>query len=753
MATRFEAATSGPHPGLTGAQACDDEPIHIPGAVQPHGALLIVDGETVIAAAGSISTLLATGRDPVGLPLANIVGRSKAALIARSDIPDAAEPIHVATIPARDRNMLLDVLAHRMDGLLLVEIEPALAERPSAARVFARIQGAGARIRNANSPEAVFAATAAEVRDATGFDRVLVYRFEPDGCGEVVGEAKAADMGSFLGHHFPAGDIPRQARRLYLRNPIRVIPDAGYVPSPLASALAKLDLSNCSLRSVSTAHVQYLKNMGVGASMSVSLVRDGQLWGLIACHNRGPRLVPFETREACKHVGAELMRHLREIEASAEAQAQRRLTRDVDRLTASIGGRPDIVGGLTETLDQIVASFCADAVVIRAPDLCLDAGALPEALDRQKLVDGLARRFGQGVHATSDIGAVERSRWWRQGLDGGVLFASTGSSDGVAIALLRGRTTQTIGWAGDPSKPLEIDPTTMLPSPRRSFALWQQTQAMAPPPWTAPELDAVERLARQLERLLRQHRITMLQAELIHVSRVSAMGALASMLAHELNQPLTAIANYSQAIRALLRADAGEAVVTDALTHLDQMTNAAVRAGKMVRSLRATVSNMPVQRTGVRLDQVVANAIWLALPDAHVRRIKVDVAIPEPARNVLGDPVQIEQVLTNLIRNAAEAMAAVRKRRLAIGATVKDGMVEVRVADSGPGLSKDSLARLFAPFSTSKRDGMGLGLSICRTIVERHGGRIWAEQEAGGGAVFSFTLPLRDEDRGEQRTG
>lgn len=658
MPARHATARSAPELGLTDDEACDREPIHIPGAIQPHGAMLVVEGDTVVAAAGSLSLMLTAGRDPVGLSLASVFGRGKAMLIAGAEIADAAAPSHVATIPARDRNLLLDVLAHRVDRYLIVEIEPALAERPSAARLFGRIQDAVTRFRAAATPDAAFATAAEEIRAATGFDRVLVYRLEPDGCGEVVGEAKVEDMNSFLGHHFPAGDIPRQARQLYLSNPIRVIPDVDYVPAPLPGRLQRLDMSHCSLRSVSPCHIQYLKNMGVGASMSVSLVRDGQLWGLIACHDRGPRLVPFETRETCKHVGAELMRQLRTLEAAAEAEAQRRLTGDVDRVSASIGSRPDVVAGLTQSLEPIAASFSADAVVVRAPDICLATGALPAEFDRQKLMSGLGATFGAGVHDVGDVAAVEASYHWRQGLQGGLLFASTGSPDGVAIALIRHRKTTMIGWAGEPRKPREIDPTTLLPSPRRSFAVWRETGALAPLPWTAPELDAIDRLARQIERLFRQHRIAMLQAELIHVSRVSAMGALASMLAHELNQPLTAIANYTQAVRTLLRSNDGQAAVGDALTHLDQMNNAAVRAGKMVRSLRATVSNLPVQRTNVRLDQVAANAIWLALPNAHARRIKVDVDIPPAARHVLGDPVQIEQVLTNLIRNGAEAMTA-----------------------------------------------------------------------------------------------
>lgn len=724
----------------TRLDACDRETIPIPGAIQPHGVLLVVDPSTeiILGHAGLVEKLLGFSGSPIGHHLARLIGQPLAALTPGVDFGLADEPVYVGALRPGPPGIDLDMLAHVSGGRVLIEIEPALADRPSASRLFARMRGAANRMRGSADAAAAYAAAAIEIREITGFDRVLVYRFLPDDSGDVVAESRDARMDSFLGARFPASDVPRQARALYLRNVIRVIPDAHYVPANLEGIATDLDMSDCALRSVSPVHLQYMANMGVRASMSVSLIRDGELWGLIACHHATPHLVPFETREASKHVADELMRHLRKLEIEADREAERAMTRHIDALIVRIGGRADIPAGITDVLADVAETFDADGILFRTTDISVAAGPLTAGLDADGIIANVCSSSGDCSRTIADLELADPANRWRQSLDGGLLSICTGGADPIAMVLLRRRIPETVRWAGLPTKP--VDATGAL-TPRRSFALWQQEHRGLPKPWRASELDGAGRFVRQVERLIRQHRITTLQAEIIHVSRVSAMGALASTLAHELNQPLTALANFSRGVSILLSTKREEGI-DGALEYLEQMGNAAVRAGQVVKRLRAMVGKSPVQRVRVQLDQVVEDALSLALPDAHVRKIEIRVDIAPDAARVVGDAVQIEQVLTNLIRNAAEAMDAMSVRRLEIGATLGErGMVEVRVADSGPGLTEAARERLFAPFSSSKVDGMGLGLSICRTIIERHGGRIWAEPGDGPGTAFRFTLP------------
>lgn len=232
-----------------------------------------------------------------------------------------------------------------------------------------------------------------------------------------------------------------------------------------------------------------------------------------------------------------------------------------------------------------------------------------------------------------------------------------------------------------------------------------------------------------------------LQSELIHVSRLSAMGTMASTLAHELNQPLTAIANYLEAGRDMI--DDGDAEMLPTVREaIDLAATEALRAGAIVRRLRSFVARGDVDKRVEGLAPLVEDASRLALIGARERGVRAFYALDPAARTILADRVQIQQVIVNLVRNAIEALSDSPARDVTITTEVlPDDMVRIAVKDTGPGISPDVAAHLFEAFATTKDSGMGLGLSICRTIVEAHGGRIWAETSATGGTIMQFTLP------------
>ncbi len=323
----------------------------------------------------------------------------------------------------------------------------------------------------------------AEIRALSGFDRVMAYRFHDDGHGEVVEEAKAHDLEPYRGHHYPASDIPAQARRLYVLNWLRIIPDVAYVPVPLVPALSPstgqpLDLSLATLRSVSPVHVEYLRNMGVRASMSISLVRGEELWGLFACHHREPRHVPFVVRSACELIG-----RLVSLQAAAlaeiEAASHRRALRDVEATLVEVlrndpRGWPEGLASRSTELLRIVnatgAAIC-DGEKVR----CI--GATPRESDIRGIVAWLSGREAPAFETQALSRCYTPAREF-SGVASGLLAITIPKPAPSTVLWFRHEVPKTVTWSGDPSKPVESTPDGDRIHPRRSFAVMGATRIM-----------------------------------------------------------------------------------------------------------------------------------------------------------------------------------------------------------------------------------------------------------------------------------
>lgn len=491
-------------PDLT---ACDREPIHIPGAIQPHGVLLIVDPvqDRIIGGAGDVAALL--GDDWLGGPVGPLIG-DEAVGVLRSTI---AGPVSLGTINDR----AFSVVASRAGAKWLVEIEPTAPGQPGTDDALTWIEHGGEEFARAVDIDDLSARAASIFSRLTGFDRVMIYRFLDDDSGKVIAERHAVDMDGFLNHHFPASDIPRQARALYVRNRVRVIPDAAYTPAPITGidpALRTIDLSDVGLRAVSPIHVQYLRNMGVAASASVSIVKDGMLWGLVACHHRSPRSLSYLQRKTCELVAASFAQQVSAKEDAAEYRERLRLRAAEDALAQRLA--------LDSDPDQTAALIGHD-------------------LQRMLGADGFALQRGAVLHTSGHVPAREDiadlSRWVRQqgsilthsaalelrlpaahayrDLASGILAITLSVEEPVVLMWFRAETLQTIQWAGNPHKAVSDTPDQPL-TPRASFAAWSEEIRGRARPWTPAEVEAAHRLSRLLFDVRQRRRISELNREL-----------------------------------------------------------------------------------------------------------------------------------------------------------------------------------------------------------------------------------------------
>lgn len=490
-----------------GAEAiCAREPIQFSGAIQPHGWLLCcsMPDWTVRHASANIAALL-------DVEAAALIGEGLRDHVNDDLLQAVADTMNFSEIGAQPQRaavgnvgpmaQLCDVSVHVAEGLVHIEIElqgsgsrertPTVVAQAMISRVVSTVDAVDFHQR-----------TAEQVRSLCGFDRVMVYRFRDDDSGEVVAEAVADDLEPYLGLRYPASDIPVQARQLYLRNRLRVIPDAAYTPVPVLPAVTAagtpLDLSQHALRSVSPVHLEYMRNMGVAASMSVSIISGGRLWGLIACHHRVARRVPPSVRAAADLFGMFVSMRISARDQQA-AIARDDAAREVrEQLTLQLAGREDVDAALRDALPLLRRAIPSDGVALWIDGVWRGAGHTPSAAQAEALLAWLARHDQTRpsmTHVAADWSGVADPA----GL-AGMLAIPLSARDGW-LFYFRAEQLQDVRWAGDPTKAVSVGDDGTRIAPRKSFASWREMVRGHSEPWR----DGDVRAAARLRLLLREH--------------------------------------------------------------------------------------------------------------------------------------------------------------------------------------------------------------------------------------------------------
>ena len=488
---------------------CDREPIHIPGSIQHHGALIATDisASIILRHSANLPGLLGVDGEINGRPLESLLGPDTTHTLrnALATSNDAARPALLLGLRIGTEKRF-DVAVHCFKSTVIVELEQP-SEPDEQPLGLARIMLS--RMRNIGDIDRLIQNSARLLQAVLGYDRVMIYRFAHDGAGQVISEAKRGDLESFLGQYFPASDIPQQARALYLRNTIRTIADASGERIPLVPLLdasgEPLDLSFAHLRSVSPVHCEYLRNMGVAASMSVSIIVGGELWGLIACHHYSPRVLSMARRVAAEMFGDFFSLHLEALKQKRKLESASRARRSLDRVLQLASHQTDIADVLRDNLADFDEIMSCDGSGLWIDGNWHPRGVVPPAaaipaLARfvNSVADGkvwathtLSHRLAAAAHYAGDVS--------------GVLAIPLSQRPRDYLFFFRKEVIQTLNWAGNPEKSYETGPLGDRLTPRKSFAIWKEAVQKQAEPWDEADREIAEAARGALVEILLRH--------------------------------------------------------------------------------------------------------------------------------------------------------------------------------------------------------------------------------------------------------
>jgi light-regulated signal transduction histidine kinase (bacteriophytochrome) len=494
--------------GTADLSNCEREEIHLAGSIQPHGVLLVVSepDHRVIQCSANAASFLKLEK-VLGVPLADLDGDLLMCIAPHLDPTSQGMPMAVRCHIGRPAANY-DVLLHRPpEGGIIIELERA---GPSA-DLSKQIATALEKIRTASSLRGLCDETAMLFQARTGYDRVMVYRFDDEGHGEVFSEQRRPELEAFLGNRYPSTDIPQMARRLYERTRVRVLVDVGYEPVPLQPRLSPLtgrdlDMSLCFLRSMSPIHLQYLKNMGVGATLVVSLVVGGKLWGLVACHHYEPRFIHFELRAVCELLAEAIATRIVALESFAQSQSELFVQRLEQRMIEALTRDGDWRGAIFDSSQSILQPLAATGCALIYEGQVISTGDVPGTQEIRAIGAWLDDRERSPVIATASLGLDHRAFSALIKVASGILAAALSDDSGEYLIWFRPERIRTVVWGGDPDKPFVIGDDPRDLSPRRSFAQWHQQVEGTSDPWTPADMAAGRLIGQSVSDIVLQFR-------------------------------------------------------------------------------------------------------------------------------------------------------------------------------------------------------------------------------------------------------
>ncbi len=760
--------------GLT-LTTCESEPTRAPGCIQAHGVLLALrlSDLTILQASENTASFFPDPPEALlGQSISRVIGQERAKqlqdLLANEPVERSVK--YAFSMLATDGTTTLDVSIHTNEGVLILEFEATHRNAEHDGRdYFTIVKAAVCRIQAANSLRDFCQRVTEELREITGIDRTMVYRFHPDFHGEVFAESKREDLHSLLGLHYPAEDIPKQARDIYKRIWIRPLPDAAgalveMVPLANPDTGQPLDMTYCALRGASVMYTEYLANMGVRASLTMPILVDGELWGLIATQNYSPIYFPHQMRAACEFLAQVVSLQLKSVEQSEHLVYRLKLEGVHQQLVARAAQAGDLMA-LSDNQPSLLDAMEASGAALFHLNRWWCSGKTPNETQLDELADWLNGRpeFDSATRPVFATDSLVRS--YPAGaafvdVASGVLAVRVSRMRRDLILWFRPETIQTVKWAGDPStKPITVGPNGPRLTVRGSFELFMQSVRERAAPWSVLEIDSALRLRMLVMELVvsRSEQLTALNADLTRSN--DELDAFAYVASHDLKEPLRGIYKYAHQLL-----ESAQLTDQENRTRVENLLRLTVRMDSLLDSLLhfSRVGRMTLELQSVDLNEVVEES--LEMIGARRSDCPLRTEFPRPLPRWRCDRIRVREIYTNLLSNAIKYAGSqppiVELGYLAPGEdgsrpnapAASLGHTIFYAKDNGIGVEQRHYDQVFRMFKRLHcRDefggGVGAGLTIVQKLVQRHGGCVWLDSTVGVGTTFYFTLPCGDEAR------
>lgn len=752
---------------------CDKEPVHLIQAIQAQGAIIIISdkNQQILGYSANLTTLLGLAQPTVERPLTLTELLPDQAQEIMEGRQETSSEFHYAleSLFTAQNNKTFQAIYHSHNDIGFLEFLPADDQPLSKThQQLRRLRHHNARIVKADSSEQALSIATEAVQAITGFPRALIYQLQPDGSGKVVAESKTDHMPAFLGLFFPEKDIPKQIKHLMTLMPYRGVASADDAVSEIVTASMnsppqQWDLTFSILRASSKIHTQYLRNMQVNSTLTLSLMHRGQLWGMLSCHHTDREFLPFDLWEALHSLGVTLMAKLEQEQMQIQhqmLQQLRQLSSMTNQHLDSQSATQEITGIAQQLMPPIRNLLNADGLACRLGTQLLLDGATPGETFINKLLDWASQhQTTDSTFATNALHSLWQDAATEVDNACGVLIEPVNQNRPCQLIWFRKHITKTVTWAGNPKpESAHFGAAEAVLMPRASFAAWVEEHQGMSDLWSEPDQTVAREVLRELlEIIITQERLTQSTKNMEAFSYAAAhdlrtplrhIRAVLNMLreAHEYNTP-TNTSTPSQTANPAQIADSPPT----AIDGTDEVSNLLDIGLKSTDRLQRLVDNMmrflvlnerDHESELISLTEVVKEAVD-SLGDM-IKSANAILNIDKHLPTVQGNQELITSVFTNLLENAIKYRDPSRPLTITIGTETRSGKTAIKISDNGIGIPQDQAKAVFEPFKRlhthDQIAGSGLGLSICKRIIELHRATLEINPEHHPGTEFVLTL-------------